>query len=120
MADLKDILNHDEALDNEILMRYLNGTASEEERFAIENQMAGSAFMDDAVEGLQHFSDKNQLKNYADQLNRQLHKQTATAVQRKKLKGRLKSQQWAIITLLAIITLCILGYIVIRMYYHQQ
>ena len=119
MADLKDILNNDEELDSNSLMRYLNGTASEEERFAIENQMAGSAFMDDAVEGLQHF-DSNQLKTYADQINRQLHKQTATAVQRKKLKSRLKSQQWAIITLLAIITLCILGYIVIRMYHHQQ
>ena len=70
MSDLKDILNNDDELNNDELMRYLEGNASEEERYAIEKQMADSSFVDDAVEGLQHFKDPDLARKYAEQLDR--------------------------------------------------
>ena len=87
MTELKDILNHDDELSSEELIRYLQGNASEEERFAIEKQMADSEFVNEAIEGLQNFKDPAQVTEYVDQLNRQLQKQTT-----KKL-ARTKSQQ---------------------------
>ena len=38
MTDLKDILHQDEEMNQEELLRYLEGNATPEERFAIENR----------------------------------------------------------------------------------
>lgn len=113
MTDLKDILNHEEELSSEELMRYLQGNATEEERFAIEKQMADSAFIDEAVEGLQHFGDPAQVKEYVNQLNKQLQKQTAKKLLRKS-KRKIKDQHWIIIAILAILLLCVTGFLLIH------
>ena len=118
MTDLKDILHDDEGLKNEDLLRYLEGNASDEERFAIEKQMADSDFINDAVEGLQVFQDRQKLQQYAAQLNLQLRKQTAQERKRKR-RRTLSSQQWTFITIVTILLLCILAYWVIRIYQHQ-
>ena len=115
MTDLKDILNSDEELNQEQLVRYLQGDASEEERFAIEKQMADSAFMDDAVEGLQHFKDPSKRDEYVEQLNKQLQKYTALRLSRKK-KRKLKEQNWLVIAILGILLLCVAGYLLIHFY----
>lgn len=115
MTDLKDILQQDEDMNNEDLLRYLEGNASPEERFAIEKQMADSDFLNDAVEGLQDFQDKRKLQQYAAQLNLQLRKQTSKD-RKRKLKRALKSQNWTLITIVTIILLCLLAYWVIRIY----
>jgi ABC-type Na+ efflux pump permease subunit len=115
MTDLKDILNHDDELSSEEMIRYLQGEATEEERFAVEKQMAGSSFVDEAMEGLQDFKDPAQVKEYVDQLNRQLHKHTARKVSRKK-KRRLKDENWLFMAILAILLLCVFGYLVIHFY----
>lgn len=114
MTEQKDIWKEEHALKDNVLLRYLEGRATEEERFAIEDQMADSEFLNDAVEGLQGFQDQEQLKQYAAQLNLQLRKQT----NRKKRKGRRKmgSQHWVLITLVAILLLSILGYYIIRLF----
>lgn len=119
MSDLKNILNQDDDLNSEELIRYLEGRASEEERFAVEKQMADSEFVNDAVEGLQQFTATGQLQQYADQLNRQLRKQT-TASQRKKNRNGLKEQNWTLIAIVAILVICILGYFVIRTFHQKQ
>lgn len=113
MTDLKDILNHDEELNADELMKYLQGNASEEERFAIENQMADSSFVNDAIEGLQHFKNAEQVKECVDQLNKQLQKQTAKKNLRKN-KRKLKDQNWLIIAILAILLLCVIGFLLIH------
>jgi nitrate/nitrite-specific signal transduction histidine kinase len=115
MTDLKNILNHDDELDSEELIRYLQGNASEEERFSVEKQMADSSFVNEAMEGLQNFKDPEQVKDYVDQLNKQLQKHTAKKVSRKK-KRRLKDENWLIIAILAILLLCITGYLLIHFY----
>ncbi len=113
MTDLKDILNHEDELSSEELMRYLEGNATEEERFAIEKQMADSLFFDEAVEGLQNFKDPAQVKDYVEQLNKQLQKQTAKKASRK-IKRKLKDQNWLIIAILAILLLCVTGFLLIH------
>ena len=113
MTDLKDILNHDEELSSEELIRYLQGEASEEERFTIENQMADSDFVNEAVEGLQYIKDPLLLNEYVNQLNKQLHKQTNKKTIRSN-KRKLKDQNWLIISILAILLLCVAGYLLIH------
>lgn len=119
MTDLKDILHQDEEMNQEELLRYLEGNATPEERFAIEKQMADSDFLNDAVEGLQDFQDKKKLQQYAAQLNIQLRKQTAKEKKRK-LKRGIKDQNWVLISIVTILLLCILGYQVIRMFYANR
>jgi ABC-type transport system involved in cytochrome bd biosynthesis fused ATPase/permease subunit len=119
MADLKDILNTDDELNQEDLMRYLQGKASKEERFAIEKQMADSSFMDDAVEGLQHFKRPEDARKYAEQLNRQLQKYTALRQARKKRK-KLRDQNWLVVAILAILLLCVAGYLLIHYFMNRS
>ncbi len=114
MSDLEHILKHDDDPDHEELIRYLEGTASDEERFAIEKQMADSSFVNDAVEGLQGFADPAVLARYTEELNRQLQKQTGKRLKRKnkrKLKG---GDNWLLIAVLGILTLCVVGYLLIH------
>lgn len=113
MSDLKDILQDDDGLRQEDLLRYLEGKTSADERYAIEKQMADSEFINDAVEGLQGFQDKRKLDQYARQLNLQLQKQTSKG-RKKKRRRQLNSQQWTLITIVTILLLCILAYWVIR------
>ncbi|MFW2475929.1 MAG: hypothetical protein ACN4EP_03390 [Sediminibacterium sp.] len=118
MSDLKDILQDDDGLKQEDLLRYLEGKTSAEERYAIEKRMADSEFINDAVEGLQDFQDKRKLDQYARQLNLQLQKQTSKG-RRNKRRRQLNSQQWTLITIVTILLLCILAYWVIRIYQHN-
>ncbi|MEN9685720.1 MAG: hypothetical protein RLZZ28_1506 [Bacteroidota bacterium] len=113
MTDLKDILDHEEELNSESLMRYLEGTASAEERYAIEKMMAGSSFIDEAVEGLQQFKDTASAANYVAQLNKQLQQQTRKNDLRKS-KRKLKEQHWIVIAILSILMICIAGYLLIH------
>ncbi|MBH2004490.1 MAG: hypothetical protein I8H66_07365 [Sphingobacteriia bacterium] len=113
MADWNDILNDEEPLNEQELMKYLGGNPSEEARFAIEKQMAGSAFVNDAVEGLQQLGSPEKLQALKDQLNRQLQKETSKRTKRKKKRG-IADQQWLIVAILAILLLCIAGYLMIH------
>lgn len=115
MTDLKDILREDDGVKHDDLIRYLEGNATDEERFAIEKQMADSDFINDAVEGLQGFQDKQKLQQYAAQLSLQLRKQT-TKDRKRRLRRKLNSQQWTMITIVTVILLCVLAYWIIRLY----
>ena len=116
MADWKYILsNKEEAINEEELLKYLEGNLTEEEKHATEQKMAASSFANDAVEGLQQFDHKKDLKKYVDQLNKNLHQQL-NARKLKKQKRRLKDYAWIYIALLIILAFCILGYVVIKMH----
>lgn len=118
MTELKDILNHDEELGSEELVRYLQGNATDEERFAIEKQMADSDFVNEAIEGLQNFKDPAQVAKYVKQLNSQLQKQTARKLSKKR-KRKLNDQNWLTIAILAILALCIAGFFLVHFYSHK-
>jgi len=115
MTDWNDILKNEEELNEQELMKYLEGNPSAEERYAIEKQMAESDFMNDAVEGLQQFHHPTKLIALRDQLNKQLRIVTSKKVKRTKSR-KLKDQQWLVIAVFAILSLCVLGYLLIHFY----
>ena len=113
MTDLKNILNHDEELSSVELIRYLQGEASAQERFAIEKQMADSDFVNEAVEGLQNIKDPLLLNEYVNKLNKDLAKQT-NKKSRRTNKRKLKDQNWLLLAILAILTICIVAFFLIK------
>lgn len=115
MADLKDILNEDDELRNEDLLKYLQGELPPESQHKLEKQMADSSFLDDAVEGLQAIGNKASIESYVDDLNRQLQKQVAAKKQRKE-KRRLRDNPWVVVAVIVVLGLCVLGYVVVRYY----
>jgi hypothetical protein len=119
MSDLLNILNQGPEPNDDALKRYLEGKATAEERFAIEKQMADEDFMNDAVEGLQHFKSRDQLQSYVSQINKELHKQT-NKKKRRRLKRHIEDQNWTLISVILIIILCILGYFVIHLTEQQH
>ena len=68
MSDnLKDILSHlSTEVDQETLLKYLEGHLSEEQKHEVEKQMLGSDFTDDAMEGLQEIKNKEKMSNTTD------------------------------------------------------
>jgi ferric-dicitrate binding protein FerR (iron transport regulator) len=113
MSALKDILNHDEELSSEELVRYLEGKLSEEERHAIERKMADSDFLSEAVEGLEQFDHPQHAAAYAEQLNRQL-QQLTQKKNRRRLRRKLADNNWLTIAILGILSLCILGFLIVH------
>lgn len=113
MTDRNNILNEGSDLNEQELMKYLSGKSSDEARFAIEKQMADSAFINDAIEGLQQLGSPEKIQVLKDQLNKQLQKETTKKTHRKRKRG-VADQQWLIVAILAILLLCIAGYLMIH------
>ena len=82
--NLKDILsNMNPDIDQETLLRYLQGKLSSGEQHELEKQIQDSDFDSEALEGLQDFKDKQKIASLVDQLNRDLKKKTAKKQARK-------------------------------------
>ena len=110
MSDnLKDILsNLNKEIEQDKLLDYLNKNLSADEAHEVEKQMADDPFMDDAVEGLSEFENKNNLSAYVQLINLDLQKQLDKKKKRKE-KRKLKDKPWvyfAIILLLVLIVVC--------------
>lgn len=112
--ELKDILSHsNKDIDNQKLMDYLSGKLSAEEKHKIEEQMADSAFVNDAVEGLEDVKNKKDLSLFVEQLNTNLHKQL-NKKKKRKLKRTRKDQPWLYLTIVILLLLIIICFIVIK------
>jgi anti-sigma factor RsiW len=112
--DLLNILsNSNKDIDNQQLMDYLSGQLSGEQQHAVERTMADSAFVNDAVEGLQNIPDKKDLQLYVDELNTALQK-SVEKKKRRRLKRRLKDEPWAYVAVILILLLCIIAYVIVR------
>ena len=72
-----------------------------------------SSFVNDAVEGLQQFSSSEKINAYTQQLNESLHHRLSD--KKTKRKKGIKGLSWEIITVIAVILLCILGYVIVEM-----
>jgi hypothetical protein len=116
--DLLNILSgNNKDIDSQKLVEYLNGKLSAEEKHEIEQLMAGSDFMNDAVEGLADVKDKKDIQAYIEQLNKELR----DLVEKKKdrrVKRRLKEYPWIYLTVILVLFLCIIGYFVVRQFLH--
>ncbi len=116
MADLRDILeDNEEHLNDDELIRYLEGSLSEDDKHAFEKKIETSGFVNDAIDGLKTIRNKQNINDYVHQLNKNLEKQLALKKQRKE-KRRIKYLSWAILTALVILIICIIGYVVIHFY----
>ncbi len=114
MSELKNILNNGPEPSEEALKKYLEGSASAEERFMIENQMSNEDFMNDAVEGLQHFKSPLIMQDYVNKINKDLVKHTSKK-KNNKLRSHIEDQHWTLIAVIFILLLCLLGYFVIHL-----
>ncbi len=115
MSDnLKDILSHlSTEIDQETLLKYLQGQLTEEQKHEVEKTMLASDFTDDALEGLKEIKNKERLSLLVDQLNRDLRKK----LDKKKLRRerfRIKDQPWLFITIVILLLLIVLSYLVIH------
>lgn len=112
--DLLNILsNSNKDIDNQQLMDYLSGKLSGADRHEVEKLMADSAFMNDAVEGLEQIHDKKDMQAYVDQLNASLQK-SLEKKKRRREKRRLKDSPWAYVAILLILALCVVAYAIIH------
>jgi anti-sigma factor RsiW len=116
--DLLNILsNSNKDIDNQQLMDYLNGKLSGDALHEVEKSMTDNEFLNDAVEGLQRLEGKSNVQGYVDQLNAAMQK-TLAKKKARRLRRRLKDQNWTYIAIILVIVLCVLGYIVIRKALH--
>ena len=121
MSDkLKDILSHlSTEIDQETLIKYLEGKLSDEQKHELEKKMIDSEFANDAMEGLQEIKNKARMLSLVDQLNRDLHKKLEKKKQRRE-KFRFKDQPWLYIAIVIILLLIVLSYAVIHRMLQQQ
>jgi hypothetical protein len=112
--ELKEILsNLNPEVDQETLLRYLQGKLSEQEQHDIEKQMMDGDFEADALEGLQEFKNKKNLSSLVDQLNADLKRRTEKKKRfRQKMKLNLDSN--LIIAIVIILLLIVLSYFIIH------
>ena len=110
---LKDILSHlSTEVDQETLLKYLEGRLSEEQKHEVEKKMLATEFSDDAMEGLQEIKNKKDLSSLIEQLNRDLHKKLEKKKQRRE-KFRIKDQPWLYITIVIILLLLVISFVVV-------
>jgi hypothetical protein len=112
--DLKDILsNLNKDIEQEKLLDYLNKKLSAADAHEVEKQMADDEFMNDAVEGLENFKNKQDLTLLVDQLNRDLKRQTAKK-KLKKEKRKLREQPWLYLTIVILLILIVISYVLVK------
>ncbi len=114
MNDADDILFNKEQLREEALVNYLNGNLPAEEAHKVEEQMAASPFVNDAVEGLQEFSNRHKLSEYVRELNKNLKRQTNKKKQKME-KRKIKDLKWVVLSVVIILLLCFIAYYIINM-----
>lgn len=121
MSDnLRDILSHlSTEIDQETLLKYLQGQLSEEQKHEVEKKMQASDFNMDAVEGLLEIKNKDQITFFVEQLNRELGKKLEKKKKRRE-KFQIREQPWLFIAIIIILLLIVLSYFVIQRLLQQQ
>lgn len=112
-----DIVNDSfEQIDEKMLMDYLEGRLSPEEKRRVELMMSESGFIDDAVDGLSGMKDKQKIATILQELNSQLHRKTAKKP--RKFNVLIPDQQT--LTIAAIVTVLLLVIIAFVIYKMMQ
>jgi len=111
--DLLNILsNSNKDIDNQMLMDYLAGKLSGEQKHEVERMMADNQFMDDAMEGLEQVKDKKNIEFVVEQLNRDLRKKIDKKL-RNRRKRKLKEYPWIYFAAFLILLLLVVAWIVV-------
>ena len=112
--ELKDILSnlHSE-VDQETLLRYLQGQLSAGQQHEVEKRLVDEGFETEALEGLQAIQNKKNIAGLVEQLNQDLKKKT-TKQKEGRRKRDVKVEPWILIAIVLILILVVLGYLVIR------
>lgn len=111
--NLKDILSHlNSEVDQETLLKYLQGKLSAEEQHELEKSMLDDPFEADAAEGLAAIENKQHISSLVNQLNRDLKKKT-TKRSLWAFRREAKLEFWLLVTIVLILLLAIIGYWVI-------
>lgn len=100
-------------IDQETLLKYLQGQLTEEKKNEVEKKMMANDFNTDALEGLEEIKNKERLSFLVENLNHELKKKLKLKKQ-KRDKFRIKEQPWLYISILIILLLIILSYFVIH------
>ncbi|RYY88029.1 MAG: hypothetical protein EOO15_10165 [Chitinophagaceae bacterium] len=109
---LKDILTHlNTEVDQETLLRYLEGRLTPEKAHELEAQLLETDFEADALEGLETLPDTTRLKGMVEALNQDLKKKTAK--RRSRQLRPLKIEAWLLITIVTVLILAIIGFVVL-------
>jgi hypothetical protein len=118
--DLKNILNNsNKDIDNQKLMDYLSKQLSKQDSHDLEKMMADDEFMNDAVEGLEQFSNVKKLPLSVEQLNRDLQKQLAKKKSRKE-KRTIKDQPWVYFTIILLLVLTVICFVIVKKYMEDK
>ncbi|RYZ29819.1 MAG: hypothetical protein EOO10_05035 [Chitinophagaceae bacterium] len=112
--NLKDILSnlHSE-VDQETLLKYLQGKLSAEEQHEVEKNTLDDDFEADALEGLQDFANKAKIAGLVDQLNQELKKKTEKKNKRVH-KRAVTIEPWLLITIVLILLIAVISFFIIR------
>ena len=112
---MRDIIHGtDGQVDERMLMDYLEGKLNKEQAHEVEQKMADSGFLNDAVEGLSGMKDKQRVATILHELNSKL--QVKTQKQKRKYQPLLPSQQTlTLVVLITILLLVTLGFVIFKM-----
>ena len=114
--ELSDIFfNNKKDLDHKLLMDYLENKLSASDKHDLEKQMVDSAFINDALEGLEDFDNRNKVPEVVQQLNVTLQKQLGIK-KRRKVPITLKDQPWILLATFLILLIIIVCFIIISKY----
>jgi ATP-dependent Zn protease len=117
--DLLNILsNSNKDIDNQKLMDYVSDKLSAEEKHEFEKTLIDSEILNDAVEGLEDFKNKEQLNLFVEQLNTNLKKQLDKR-KTKNEKRALKDIPWLNFTIILIIMIILIAFFVIWKHLNQ-
>jgi anti-sigma factor RsiW len=110
-----DIINHtSDHIDEQMLMDYLEGRLSPEEKHRVEFLMSESGFVDDAIEGLAAMKDKQKIATILHELNSKLHQKTMKKV--RKYNVLIPDQQTlTIASIITILLLAVIAFVVFKM-----
>ncbi|RYY64009.1 MAG: hypothetical protein EOO12_10825 [Chitinophagaceae bacterium] len=111
---LKDILSslHSE-VDQETLLRYLEGHLAPERQHELEAQLLDNDFEADALEGLLALPDSGKLPGIVDALNHDLRKKTQKRRSRRGKTARI--EPWLLLTLVTVLLLVLVAFLVVRL-----
>lgn len=110
-----DIINDpSDHIDEQMLMDYLEGRLTPEEKHRVEIMMAESGFIDDAVDGLSGMKDKQKIATILHELNAQL--QNKTSKRKKKYNLLIPDQQTlTIASIVTILILAVMAFVIYKM-----
>lgn len=119
MDGLNKIFDSKGNIDAEKLKKYLNDELAEDEKHAVEEAMADSPFVNDAVEGLQEISGVKKRDELVEQINKSLHNNLRN--KKSKRSGRkIKNIWWIMLTVFLILLFAAISILFIKWYREKE